>query len=98
LGATATGKPPSARLLAGRMPPMAGRVTRPSKLVTGFFAQHQIEEMRPDESAYDHLAALLPDLPPEAVRTRLGRFGFGQDKAFVPIASLSGGERARPNR
>jgi ATP-binding cassette subfamily F protein 3 len=41
--------------------------------------------------------ALLPDLPPEAIRTRLGGFGFGQDKAFVPVASLSGGERARLN-
>jgi ATP-binding cassette subfamily F protein 3 len=72
-------------------------VTRPSKLVTGFFAQHQIEEMRPAESAYAHLAALLPDLMPEAIRTRLGSFGFGQDKAFVPVSSLSGGERARLN-
>jgi ATP-binding cassette subfamily F protein 3 len=53
--------------------------------------------MRPAESAYDHLAALLPDLPPEAIRTRLGSFGFGQDKAFVPVSSLSGGERARLN-
>jgi ATP-binding cassette subfamily F protein 3 len=79
------------------LPALAGEMRRPSKLVTGFFAQHQIEEMRPQESAYDHLAALLPDLPPEAIRTRLGGFGFGQDKAFVPVASLSGGERARLN-
>ena len=76
---------------------MSGRVTRPAKLVTGFFAQHQIEEMRPQETAYDHLAALLPDLPPQEIRTRLGSFGFGQDKAFVPVESLSGGERARLN-
>jgi ATP-binding cassette subfamily F protein 3 len=53
--------------------------------------------MRPDESAYDHLATLLPNLLPEALRTRLGGFGFGQDKAFVPVSSLSGGERARLN-
>jgi ATP-binding cassette, subfamily F, member 3 len=97
LGANGNGKTTFARLLGGRLPAMLGRVTRPSKLVTGFFAQHQIEEMRPEESAYDHLAALLPDLPAEAIRTRLGGFGFGQDKAFVPVASLSGGERARLN-
>jgi ATP-binding cassette subfamily F protein 3 len=72
-------------------------VARPSKLVTGFFAQHQIEEMRAEESAYDHLAALLPDLNEEAIRARLGAFGFGQDKAFVPVSALSGGERARLN-
>jgi ATP-binding cassette subfamily F protein 3 len=97
LGANGNGKTTFARLLAGRMPAMSGLVTRPSRLVTGFFAQHQIEEMRPDESAYDHLAALLPNLNEEAIRTRLGGFGFGQDKAFVPISSLSGGERARLN-
>jgi ATP-binding cassette, subfamily F, member 3 len=97
LGANGNGKTTFARLLGGRLPAMAGHVTRPSKLVTGFFAQHQIEEMRPDESAYDHLAALLPDLTEEAIRTRLGAFGFGQDKAFVPVSALSGGERARLN-
>ncbi len=97
LGANGNGKTTFARLLAGRLPAMAGHVTRPAKLVTGFFAQHQIEEMRPDESAYDHLAALLPDLNEEAIRARLGAFGFGQDKAFVPVAALSGGERARLN-
>ena len=91
------GKTTFARLLAGRLPAQTGEIRRPSKLVTGFFAQHQIEEMRPDESAYDHLAALLPDAMPEAIRTRLGSFGFGQDKAFVPVSALSGGERARLN-
>jgi ATP-binding cassette subfamily F protein 3 len=97
LGANGNGKTTFARLLGGRLSAMSGHVTRPSKLVTGFFAQHQIEEMRPAESAYDHLSALLPKLPPEAIRTRLGSFGFGQDKAFVPVGSLSGGERARLN-
>jgi ATP-binding cassette subfamily F protein 3 len=97
LGANGNGKTTFARLLGGRLPAMSGRMTRPSKLVTGFFAQHQIEEMRPEESAFDHLAALLPDLPPNAIRTRLGSFGFGQDKAFVPVEALSGGERARLN-
>jgi ATP-binding cassette, subfamily F, member 3 len=97
LGANGNGKTTFARLLAGRLPAMSGHVTRPLKLVTGFFAQHQIEEMRPDDSAYDHLAALLPHLGEEAIRTRLGSFGFGQDKAFVPVSALSGGERARLN-
>ena len=53
--------------------------------------------MRPDESAFDHLAALMPDAPPETVRTRLGAFGFGQEKALFPVGELSGGERARLN-
>src|SRR5207249_1738526 len=76
---------------------LSGRMTRAPKLTSALFAQHQIEEMRPDESAVDHLAALLPQSPEEAVRTRLGAFGFGQDKALVPVRDLSGGERARLN-
>ncbi len=97
LGANGNGKTTFARLLAGRLLPLSGRMTRSPKLTCGFFAQHQIEEMQPEASAFDHLAEAMPDSPPEAVRTRLGGFGFGQDKAFVPVRELSGGERARLN-
>jgi ATP-binding cassette subfamily F protein 3 len=97
LGANGNGKTTFARLLAGRLPAFSGQVTRSPKLSCGFFAQHQIEEMRPEESAYDHLAAVMSDALPEAVRARLGGFGFSQDKAFVPVRDLSGGERARLN-
>jgi ATP-binding cassette subfamily F protein 3 len=97
IGANGNGKTTLARLLAGRLAPFGGEVTRSPKLACGFFAQHQIEEMRPEASAYDHLAALMPGALPEAVRSRLGSFGFGQEKAFVPVADLSGGERARLN-
>ena len=97
LGANGNGKTTFARLLAGRLAPLSGRMTRSPKLVCGYFAQHQIEELQPQQSAYDHLAALLPAAPPEALRARLGAFGFGQDKAFVAVADLSGGERARLN-
>ncbi len=97
LGANGNGKTTFARLLAGRLLPLSGRMVRSPKLTCGFFAQHQIEEMQPEASAFDHLARLMPDSPPEAVRARLGGFGFGQDKAFVPVRELSGGERARLN-
>ena len=97
IGANGNGKTTLARLLAGRLAPFGGEIIRSPKLACGFFAQHQIEEMRPEASAFDHLAELMPDALPEAVRTRLGNFGFGQEKAFVPVADLSGGERARLN-
>jgi ATP-binding cassette, subfamily F, member 3 len=97
LGANGNGKTTFARLLAGRLLPFSGRVARAPKLTCGFFAQHQIEEMRPAESAFDHLAAVMREAPAEAVRARLGAFGFGQDKALVPVDELSGGERARLN-
>jgi ATP-binding cassette subfamily F protein 3 len=97
LGANGNGKTTFARLLAGRLPLSGGDMARSPKLRCGYFAQHQIEEMRPCESAYDHLSALMPMALPEMVRARLGGFGFGEDKAFVPVSELSGGERARLN-
>jgi ATP-binding cassette subfamily F protein 3 len=97
LGANGNGKTTFARLLAGRLAPQGGQVARSPTLRSGYFAQHQIEEMRPEASAYDHLAGLMPAAAPEALRARLGSFGFSQNKAFVPVAALSGGERARLN-
>ncbi|HEX3885437.1 MAG TPA: ABC-F family ATP-binding cassette domain-containing protein [Stellaceae bacterium] len=97
LGANGNGKTTFARLIAGRLAPLAGTLTRSPKLTVGFFAQHQIEEMRPAESAIDHLTSVAPNLTPEQVRTRLGAFGFGQNKALVAVSDLSGGERARLN-
>ena len=97
LGANGNGKTTFARLLAGRLPMFSGEMTCSPKLRAGFFAQHQIEEMRPEESAFDHLAGLMPNALPETVRARLGGFGFSQDKALVPVGELSGGERARLN-
>ena len=77
---------------------MPGQMVRSPKLSCGFFAQHQIEEIRSEELVgLTTSPALLPRHSPEAVRARLGGFGFGQDKAFVPVRELSGGERARLN-
>src|SRR6266851_2037672 len=57
LGANGNGKTTFARLLAGRLAPLSGRMIRSPKLTAGFFAQHQIEEMQPEASAYDDLDA-----------------------------------------
>jgi ATP-binding cassette, subfamily F, member 3 len=97
LGANGNGKTTFGRLLAGRLPPLAGHIFRSPKLRCGYFAQHQLEDLRPNQSAYDHLAAVMPEALPEQLRARLGAFGFGQDKAFVAVGDLSGGERARLN-
>ncbi|MGB8842669.1 MAG: ABC-F family ATP-binding cassette domain-containing protein, partial [Aliidongia sp.] len=97
LGANGNGKSTFAKLIAGRLDPMAGRQHRSNKLRSGFFAQHQIEDMTPDGTAFSHLAALLPQAREMEIRNRLGRFGFSGDKAFVKVKDLSGGERARLN-
>ncbi len=97
LGANGNGKTTFARLLAGNLPPLGGNIVRSPKLRCGYFAQHQIEQMRTHKSAYDHLSSLMPGALPEIIRARLGGFGFSEDKAFVPVCELSGGERARLN-
>jgi ATP-binding cassette subfamily F protein 3 len=95
LGANGNGKSTLVRLLAGRLPARAGTRVASSKLKVGYFAQHQIEELEARDTPYQHLARLMPAARVDQVRARLGRFGFGQQRADVPVASLSGGEKAR---
>jgi ATP-binding cassette subfamily F protein 3 len=95
LGANGNGKSTFARLLAGRLAPMAGRLTTAPKLGVGYFAQHQIDELRANETAREHMAALMKGAPEARVRARLGAFGLVQDKAGVNAGELSGGEKAR---
>ena len=95
LGANGNGKSTLARLMAGRLAPQSGHAIRAPRLTSGFFAQHQIEELDPAGTPFDHLARLMPKALPETVRARLARFGLGVDKVFVPARDLSGGEKAR---
>jgi ATP-binding cassette, subfamily F, member 3 len=95
VGRNGNGKTTLARLLAGQLAPMTGKLAASGKLTVGYFAQHQIEELRPDDTPLQHMERLLKDAKPGAVRAHLGRFGFSGDKAMVAVKKLSGGERAR---
>ncbi|MEO5374931.1 MAG: ATP-binding cassette domain-containing protein [Alphaproteobacteria bacterium] len=95
LGANGNGKSTLAKLLSGRLKPMDGRVAKSGKLGVGYFAQHQMEELRPGDTPFQHMARLLSDLPESRVRAHLGRFGFSQNHADVRVSELSGGEKAR---
>jgi ATP-binding cassette subfamily F protein 3 len=97
LGSNGNGKSTFAKLIAGRLEPMAGLQHRSNKLRSGFFAQHQIEDMEPNGTPFSHLATLIPKAREVEIRNRLGRFGFSGEKAFVKVKDLSGGERARLN-
>ena len=97
LGANGNGKSAFARLLADLLVPEQGAVTRAPRLGVGYFAQHQIDMLEPADTAFGHLARLMPDAAPERIRARLGAFGFGGEKADVAVAALSGGEKARLN-
>ena len=95
LGRNGNGKSTLAKLIEGRLAPMAGEIRRGGKLRIGFFAQHLIEDLQPQDSPVVHLQRLLPDLKEAALRARLGTFGLIQDKAETAVQHLSGGERAR---
>ena len=95
LGRNGNGKSTLAKLIEGRLAPMAGDIRRSGKLRTGFFAQHLIEDLQPQDTPVTHLQRLLPDLKEAALRARLGTFGLIQDKAETTVQHLSGGERAR---
>jgi len=95
LGPNGRGKSTFAKLLAGRLAPLAGRFDAPRALRVGYFAQHQTEELVEAESPVEHMARALPQALPPAVRAQLARFGLDADRATTPVASLSGGEKAR---
>ena len=95
LGQNGNGKSTLAKLMAGRLKPLSGEFVRARKLITGYFAQHQLDELDAGKTALATLWAHRPLFDETTARTRLGGFGFSGDKADTQIASLSGGERAR---
>ena len=72
LGANGNGKSTLVKLLAGRLAPFSGKVTRADKLSIAYFAQHQLDELNEDGSAYDHVRKLMGDAPEAKVRGRAG--------------------------
>ncbi len=95
LGSNGNGKSTLVKLLANRLPPFSGAVTRAEKLSIAYFAQHQLDELNEEASPYDHVRKLMPDAPEAKVRGRAGAIGFSGKAADTLVKSLSGGEKAR---
>jgi ATP-binding cassette, subfamily F, member 3 len=95
LGANGNGKSTFAKLLTGRLQPMAGHMHRHNRLVVGYFAQHQLDEVDAERSPYEHVCDLMPDSTVAVRRARLGAYGFGAGMADTKAGNLSGGEKAR---
>ena len=95
LGANGNGKSTLVKLLAGRLAPFSGNVTRADKLSVAYFAQHQLDELNEDGSPYDHVRKLMPEAPESKVRGRVGAIGFSGKAGDTLVKSLSGGEKAR---
>src|SRR3954463_3558145 len=95
LGANGNGKSTLVKLLADRLAPFSGKVTRADKISIAYFAQHQLDELNEDGSPYDHVRRLMPDAPEAKVRGRVGAIGFSGKAGDTLVKSLSGGEKAR---
>ncbi|MEM6850426.1 MAG: ABC-F family ATP-binding cassette domain-containing protein [Pseudomonadota bacterium] len=95
LGPNGEGKTTLAKAISGRLQPLTGSVFKHKKLKIGFFAQHQIDELNPAASPYDHVRELMREATEAQVRAKVAAFGFGPEKADTKAAKLSGGEKAR---
>ena len=95
LGANGNGKSTLVKLLAGRLAPMAGDISKSGKLRIGYFAQHQTDELDMGATPVIELGRRRSRDTDLQIRTQLGRFGFSQQRADTKVANLSGGEKAR---
>jgi len=95
LGPNGAGKSTLIASLAGELPLVAGRRIEGQGLAIGYFAQHQLEQLDPEESPLWHLAQDEPDARSQDLRGYLGHFDFGGDKADAAVSTCSGGERSR---
>lgn len=99
LGRNGAGKSTLTKLLAGELKGMSGKRVESRDLRIGYFAQHQLEQLFPEENALEHLKKIGGEKAARSkeqdLRNYLGGFGFTGDRVFEPIGPFSGGEKAR---
>lgn len=95
LGQNGAGKSTLIKLLAQELSPLSGMVQLAKGVQLGYFAQHQLDTLRAEESALWHMQKLAPEQTEQQVRDYLGSFAFHGDKVNQPVSSFSGGEKAR---
>jgi len=95
LGVNGAGKSTLIKTIAGELPPLIGEAHWGKGLAIGYFAQHQVEMLRHDQSPLWHLAKIAPTVREQELRNFLGGFNFPGTMVSSPIAPFSGGEKAR---
>ncbi len=95
LGSNGNGKSTFAKLIAEKLEAERGRVARAGKLSIAYFAQHQLDELRPAESPFQHVQRMMVDQPEARVRSRVAQMGLPTNRMDTPAKDLSGGEKAR---
>jgi ATP-binding cassette, subfamily F, member 3 len=95
LGSNGNGKSTFAKLIAKRLAPFDGSSTMAPGLKVAFFAQHQMDDLIPEDNAIDHVRKLMADAPEAKVRARVAGMGLATAKMNTPAKDLSGGEKAR---
>ena len=95
LGVNGSGKSTFIKALAGELDLQAGQMVKSDKLNIGYFAQHQLDTLRDDQSPVWHIQQLSPEVREQEIRNFLGGFNFVGDMALQKIEPFSGGEKAR---
>jgi ATP-binding cassette subfamily F protein 3 len=95
LGSNGNGKSTFAKFISGRLEAQGGQLKTASSLKIGFFAQHQLDDLIPNESPVDHVRRLMPQEPEAKVRARVAQMGLATEKMETAAKDLSGGEKAR---
>jgi ATP-binding cassette subfamily F protein 3 len=95
LGSNGNGKSTFAKFISGRLAPDSGEVKLAPSLKIGFFAQHQLDDLVPNDTPVEHVRRLMPDAPEAKVRARVAQMGLATEKMATAAKDLSGGEKAR---
>ncbi|ANM09952.1 ABC transporter ATP-binding protein YheS [Rhizobium sp. N541] len=95
LGSNGNGKSTFAKFISGRLAPESGEVKLAPSLKIGFFAQHQLDDLIPEQSPVEHVRRLMPGAPEPKVRARVAQMGLATEKMATAAKDLSGGEKAR---